>query len=129
MDIVGWLWWALVSVLGLVWWLAGLLWSVLWFLVSGWVSTLLQIAILIAVIFFLKYGWQRAPTELWRRGSAFARFSWKWLSAPETDTGAAPRDIRERIRVVRVKEFGDINVSTLLSLLMLAGLAALATLH
>jgi len=37
--------------------------------------------------------------------------------------------LRERIRIVRVKEFGDVNVSTLMSLVMLAGLAALATLH
>jgi hypothetical protein len=130
MDILGWLWWAFLSVLGLVWWLLGLLWTVVWFLISGWVSTLLQIAILVAVIFFLKYGWQRAPAELWRRGSAFARFAWKWLSARETEGGIAPREVlRERIRIVRVKEFGDINISTLLSLLMLAGLALLATLH
>jgi hypothetical protein len=130
MDILGWLWWVVVSVLGLLWWLLGLLWAVLWFLISGWVSTLLQIAILVAVIFFLKYGWQRAPAELWRRGSAFAHFSWKWLRARETDAGGAPRQLtRERIRVVRVKEFGDINVSTLMSLAMLAGLALLAAVH
>ena len=54
MDILGWLWWALVSVFGLVWWVLGLLWSIVWFLVSGWVSTLLQIAILVAVVLFLK---------------------------------------------------------------------------
>ena len=130
MDILGWLWWALASVLGLVWWLLGLLWSIVWFLVSGWVSTLLQIAILVAVIFFLKYGWERAPSELWRRGSAFVRFAWKWIGAREIDPGAATREVsRERIRIVRVKEFGDVNVSTLLSLLVLAGLAVLATLH
>jgi hypothetical protein len=127
MDILGGLWWALVSVLGLVWWLLGLLWSLVWFLISGWVSTLLQIAILVAVVFFLKYGWQRAPAELWRRGSAFARFSWKWLRA--SDGGAAPREIRESVRVVRVKEFGDVNISTLMSLLALGGLALLAALH
>lgn len=127
MDILGWLWWALVSVLGLLWWLLGLLWMVVWFLISGWVSTLLQIAILVAVVFFLKYGWQRAPAELWRRGSAFARFSWKWVRARETDAGAAPREVlRERIRIVHVKEFGDVNISTLMSLAMLAGLALLA---
>lgn len=129
MDILGWLWWALVSVLGLLWWVLGFVWSVLWFLISGWVSTLLQIAILVAVVFFLKYGWQQAPSELWRRGSAFARFSWKWLRARETVAGAAPREVRERIRVVRVKEFGDVNVSTLMSLAMLAGLALLAAVH
>jgi hypothetical protein len=130
MDILGWLWWALVWVFGLAWWLLGLLWSIVWFLVSGWVSTLLQIAILVAVVFFLKYGWERAPSELWRRGSAFVRFSWKWIGAREIDPGAATREVsRERIRIVRVKEFGDVNVSTLLSLLVLAGLAVLTTLH
>jgi hypothetical protein len=130
MDILGWLWWALASLLGLLWWLLGLLWSVVWFLISGWVSTILQIAILLAVIFFLKYGWQRAPAELWRRGSAFARFAWKWVSTREADAGFAPREVvRERIRIVRVKEFGDVNVSTLMSLATLAGLVLLAALR
>jgi hypothetical protein len=126
MDILGWLWWAVASVLGLVWWLLGLVWSVVWFLISGWVSTLLQIAILVAVIFFLKYGWQRAPAELWRRGSAFGRFAWKWVRARETEPAGAPR---ERIRVVRVKEPGDVNISTLMSLAVLAGLALLAAIR
>jgi hypothetical protein len=35
--------------------------------------------------------------------------------------------VREVVRVVRAKEFGDINISTLLSLLMLLGLALLTT--
>jgi len=30
------------------------------------------------------------------------------------------------VRVIKVKEFGDVNVSTLLSLLMLAGLVLMA---
>lgn len=127
MDILGWLWWALVSILGLGWWLAGLMWTVVWFLISGWVSTLLQIAILVAVVFLLKYGWQRAPGELWRRGSAFARFSWKWLRA--RDVEAAAPAIRQAVRVVRVKEFGDVNISTLMSLLALGGLALFAAVH
>ena len=54
MEILAWLAWAVVAVLGF-------LWSLVWFLISGWVSTLLQIAVLIATIYFLKYGWQRAP--------------------------------------------------------------------
>jgi hypothetical protein len=128
MDILAWLWWAILGILGLLWWLAGMVWAVVWFLISGWVSTLLQIAILVAVIFFLKYGWQRAPTELWRRGNAFARFSWKWLRARDAEA-AAPRGLRESVRIVRVKEVGDVNISTLMSLLMLAGLALLAALQ
>jgi hypothetical protein len=128
MDILAWLWWALLGMLGVLWWLAGMAWAVVWFLISGWVSTLLQIAILLAVVFFLKYGWQRAPTELWRRGSAFARFAWKWLRAREGEA-ATPREVRETVRIVRVKEFGDVNVSTLMSLMVLAGLALLAAAH
>jgi hypothetical protein len=127
MDILGWLGWALLSILGLLWWLVGFLWVVVWFLISGWVSTLLQVALLVAAIFFVKYGWQRAPAELWRRGSTLARFSWNWLRAGEPQ--AASRDVREVVRVVRVKEVGDVNISTLLSLLMLAGLALLGTLR
>jgi hypothetical protein len=105
----------------------GVLWSVVWFLVSGWVSTLLQIALLIAIIYFLKYGWQRAPAEIWRRTRAFARFFWGWLRAREQHP-AAGIEVREVVRVIRAKEFGDINISTLLSLLMLVGLAAAARL-
>src|SRR5262245_25729131 len=40
MDILGWLGWALVGVLGLLWTLIGWLWAIVWFLISGWVSTL-----------------------------------------------------------------------------------------
>lgn len=124
MDIVVWIAWALFSVLGLVWW-------IVWFLISGWVSTLLQIAVLIATVFFLKYGWQRAPLELWKRTRSLALFAWGWVRAREPQAGAAaPREARTTaVRVVHVKEPGDINVSTLLSLLMVAGLALVAALH
>jgi hypothetical protein len=92
--------------------------TVIWFLISGWVSTLLQIALLVIVIYFLKYGWQRAPAEIWRRSRSFAAFFMGWIGA--RDAPAASHS--EAVRVVRSKEFGDINISTLLSLLMLAGL-------
>ena len=121
MDIVVWIAWALFSVLGLVWW-------VVWFLISGWVSTLLQIAVLIASVFFLKYGWQRAPAELWKRARSLGLFVWGWLRAREQQGAATREVVRETVRIVRVKEPGDINISTLLSLLMVAGLAALAAL-
>ena len=121
MDIVVWIAWALFSVLGLVWW-------VVWFLISGWVSTLLQIAVLIASVFFLKYGWQRAPAELWKRTRSLGLFVWGWLRAREPQGTATREVVRETVRIVRVKEPGDINISTLLSLLMVAGLALLATL-
>lgn len=120
MDIVIWIAWALFGVLGLVW-------TVVWFLISGWVSTLLQIAVLIATVFFLKYGWQRAPLELWKRTRSLAFFVWGWVRAREPQAGPA-REVRDVVRIVRVKEPGDINISTLLSLLMVGGLALVATL-
>jgi hypothetical protein len=119
MDIAAWALWAL---LGLI----GILWAVVWFLISGWVSTLLQIALLIVAIFFLKYGWQRAPAELLRRARSVGGLFWTWMRAREPGgASSAPVRVREVVRVVRVKEFGDVNVSTLLSLLMLAGLMLL----
>lgn len=120
MEIVAWLGWAVVVVLGV-------LWSLVWFLISGWVSTLLQIAFLIATIYLLKYGWQRAPAEIWRRTRSFGRFFWSWLRAREPQTGSDVQ-VREIVRVARAKEFGDITVSTLFSLLMLIGLALLPNL-
>jgi hypothetical protein len=120
MEILAWLGWAVATVLGV-------LWSLMWFLISGWVSTLLQIALLIATIYFFKYGWQRAPAQIWSRTRSFGRFFWSWLRAREPQ--ASPDvDVREVVRVVRAKEFGDINISTLLSLLMLVGLALLTKL-
>jgi hypothetical protein len=120
MEIVAWLGWALVAVLGA-------LWTVVWFLISGWVSTLLQIALLIATIYFFKYGWQRAPPEISRHTRTFGRFFWSWLRAREPQTNPHVA-VREVVRVVRTKEFGDINISTLLSLLVLVGLALLTRL-
>jgi len=113
MDMLGWLWW-LVSTL-----FTGIL-SLIWFLISGWVSTLLQIALLVLVIYFLKYGWQRAPSEIWRRSRSVAGFFVSWIRARDADTSG--REVVQTVRVVKVKEFGDVNISTLLSLLMLAGL-------
>ena len=119
MELVGWLWWLLSYVV------FGFF-RLVWFLLSGWVSTLLQIALLIGVIYFLKYGWQRAPFEIWRHTKSFGRFFWAWLRAREP---VVPAQAPERaVKVVRVKEFGDINISTLLSLLMLAGLIGAAKL-
>jgi hypothetical protein len=124
MEIAAWVLWALLGLLGI-------LWAVVWFLISGWVSTLLQITLLIVAVFFLKYGWQRAPAELWRRARSVGGFAWTWVRAGDPGkAGAAPAvRIREVVRLVRVKEFGDVNISTLLSLLALAGLMVLAGLQ
>ena len=56
MDLLAWLGWALAAVLGV-------LWSLVWFLISGWISTLLQIAVLVATIYFLKYGWSERQSR------------------------------------------------------------------
>ena len=53
MDVATWILVTLAYVVGLIW-------SLIWFLISGWVSTLLQIAVLIAVIYWMRYRWQRA---------------------------------------------------------------------
>ena len=119
MEILAWVLWALVSLLGF-------LWTVVWFLISGWVSTLLQIALLVAAVFFFKYGWQRAPAELWRRARSVGGLFWTWMRAREPRAAQADVKVREVVRVVRVKEFGDVNISTLFSLLVLAGLVLVA---
>lgn len=118
MDVLGWVWWAVVSVVSLVA-------SIVWFLISGWVSTLLQIALLIAVIYYFKYGWQRAPVEILRRTRTFWRFFWNWLRASDGQ-GDVRTETRETVRVVRIKDFGDINISTLMSLAVLSGLLIVA---
>jgi len=119
MEIIGWLWWFIASLLSA-------LFSVLWFLLSGWVSTVLQVTLLVGVIYALKYGWRRAPVEIWRRTRSFGRFFWGWLRARETMPSIQMPE--QAARIVKVKEFGDINISTLLSLLMLAGLMCAAKL-
>jgi hypothetical protein len=118
MDILAWLWWVVSTVLGVFF-------ALIWFLVSGWVSTLLQIAFLVIIVYFLKYGWQRAPAEIWRRTRAFAAFFLGWIRARET----APVSQDAPLRVVKSKEFGDINISTLLSLIVLVGLLLVSRLE
>jgi hypothetical protein len=118
MEILGWIASALLS-------LAGLVLSLVWFLISGWVSTLLQITVLIFAIYGLKYGWRRAPFEIWRRTQGFLRFFWNWIRARDPDAQPGV-EVREVIREVRVREFGDVNLSTAMSLAMLVGLMALA---
>lgn len=115
MDILAWIWWLIASALSA-------LWGFFWFLIGGWVSTLLQIAIVVMAVFYAKYGWRRAPQEIWKRASAAGRFSMGWVRAKEFGSQGNTRvEEREVVRVVRVKEFGDMNVSTGLSLLMVVG--------
>ena len=125
MEILGWLWWLLVKLLGLAW-------GLIWFLLGGWVATAAQIAVIGLVIFGYKYGWRRAPEEILARSGAIGRYLWGWVRARETGGGASPGrvEVRERqvIRTVRRKEPGDINLSTVMSVAMLAGLGLLAAL-
>jgi hypothetical protein len=122
LDILAWLWWAVASVLSIAW-------SLVWFLLGGWVSTIAQIAVLVGIIFFYKYGWQRAPAEIAARVSTFGRFVWNWVRQRETGMTGAPRvEVREVVRTVRVKEAGDINVSSLLNVLVFLGVALLVVL-
>ncbi|MGD9805836.1 MAG: hypothetical protein AB7E81_04850 [Hyphomicrobiaceae bacterium] len=121
MDVIGWLWWLFASVLGLVW-------SVVWFLLGGWVSTLAQITVIVLVVFGYKYGWRRAPAELMSRTAGFGRFAWGWLrsgdgSRPPKSSEATGGKSAARRNISR-RQPGDIriNVSTCMTLLMLAGL-------
>ena len=116
MDVLGWIWWVAKSLLGLV-----------WFLVGGWISTLLQIVVLALAVFVFKYGWRRGPLEMWRAGEGVRRFVWGWIKGvPGWRTAAAETgSARIEVKTVRVKELGDVNLSTLMSLAMLAGLAVL----
>jgi hypothetical protein len=121
-DILSWLWWAISGAIGVVW-------SVLWFLLSGWVATLAQLLVILLVIFAMKYGWQRAPFELLARARAFGRFAWGWIRAREPGQAAPIRtEVREVVRTVRIKEPGDVNLSTVLNLMLISGLLAVGAL-
>ncbi|MBS0241221.1 MAG: hypothetical protein JSS20_03530 [Proteobacteria bacterium] len=126
MDVLGWLWWLLSS-------LVSVLWSVAWFLLGGWVATLAQIAVIALIFLATKYGWRRAPQEFVSRATAFGRFVWAWIRSKEaTFQPRRETTVSEgRSRVsVRRRQPGDvrINVSTTLTLMMLAGLALMTTL-
>lgn len=120
MEFVSWLVWLLAA-------LAGWLWSIAWLLLGGWVSTLLQILVIVFVIFAFKYGWRRAPLEIALRVRPMAGWVWRWATAREPRAEREPAGSTQ-VRVIRVKEAGDVNLSSLLNVLMLAGLALLPTL-
>ena len=121
MEILGWIGWALVKIVGFVW-------AIVWFLLGGWVATLLQIVILVGVIFGLKYGWRRAPGEMIGRGKGFGRFVWAWARArdgqsePADRTGPVDASTGLGRGYIRPRQIGDVNVSTLLTLAALFGL-------
>ena len=118
-NILGWLWWGIVKVLGLAW-------SFAWFLLGGWVATLVQIIIIAGIIFAMKYGWRRAPLEMWTRSQGVGRFVWAWarMKEPRLATSARPdvRGSRETVRVIHARRPGDVSASTLLTVAMLVGM-------
>ena len=123
MEIVSWIVWFLAA-------LAGWMWSIAWLLLGGWVSTLLQILVIVFVVFALKYGWRRAPLEIVQRVRPVAGWLWRWATSREPRSGSAYEPARgiPEVRVIRVKAPGDVNLSSLLNVLMLAGLALLPVL-
>ncbi len=117
------------TLLSILWWIISMLWSIVWLLIGGWVSTALQIIVLVLAYFAYRYGWRRAPQEAWRGTRAIARWGWNWLRGIEAATRAAERErVREVevVREIRIKEFGDVNLSSLMNVSMLAGLVLLA---
>jgi hypothetical protein len=114
--------------LGVLWWIASMLWGLIWLLIGGWVSTALQIIVLVLAYYAYRYGWRRAPLEAWRGVRTIGRWGWNWLRGVEAmagaDQAARVREV-ERIREIRVKEFGDVNLSSLMNVTMLAGLLLL----
>ncbi|MEO8650890.1 MAG: hypothetical protein ABI391_01220 [Hyphomicrobiaceae bacterium] len=118
MEIVSWIVWLLAAV-------AGWLWAIAWLLLGGWVSTLAQILVIVFIVFGFKYGWRRAPLEIALRVRPVAGWLWRWATSREPRAASDPARGAPDIRVIRVKAFGDVNLSTLLNVMMLAGLALL----
>lgn len=120
MDVFGWIWW-------LIWKVLGLVWGLIWFLLGGWVSTLAQIGVIALLIFGYKYGWRQAPQEILSRTARLFRLGWSWARAREAGAAVPAPAARERpVRDGPRRAPGDVNLSTLLNVLMLAGLAAAA---
>ncbi len=120
MDVFGWLWW-------LVWNALSLVWGVVWFLLGGWVATLAQIGFVVLLIFGYRYGWRQAPQEILSRAVGLLRAGGGWVRSREAGAGIPARDARGRSARDRPhRASGAISLSTLLNVLMLAGLAAAA---
>ena len=111
------------TVLGVVWWIISAIWGLIW------VSTALQIIVLVLGYYAYRYGWRRAPMEAWRGVRAIGRWAWNWLRGVEAMAGGPQREKVREVEVVReihVKEFGDVNLSSLMNVSMLAGLLLVA---
>lgn len=122
MELLSWLWWLVAKIVGLAF-------GLVWFLLGGWVATLAQIAVIAFLIFGYKYGWRQAPQELLARVGPAGRYLWGWVRArspvsfPERAVESQRRGARDRSPMRgRRKEPGDVNLSTLLSVVALGGL-------
>lgn len=121
MEILSWVWWALANAVGMAL-------TVVWFLIGGWVSTLAQIGVVLLVIFGYKFGWRRAPVEIASKARRISGIGWGWVRRRERTpgSGAAERGVAPSVtKVVRRGRPGDINLSSLLNLVMLTGFLAL----
>lgn len=116
------------TLLAAIWWVLSTIWAVIWLLIGGWVSAALQIVVVVLAIFTYRYGWREAPYRAWRGAKAVGRWGWAWLRGAEAMAGASEDRVREVevIRVVRSKDFGDVNLSSLMNVAMLVGLWLLA---
>jgi len=122
MEIVSWIVWLLAAI-------AGWIWSIAWLLGAGWASTLRQILGIVFVGFAFKYGWRRAPLEMGLRARPLGGWLWRWATAREPRSGSDEAGSGvPQVRVIRVKAPGDVNLSSLLNVLMLAGLGLLRVL-
>lgn len=109
-----------------LWWIVKAVWGVVWLLIGGWVSAALQIVVLVLAVFAYKYGWQRAPYEAWRGAKAMGRWGWAWIRGAQAMAGEERVREVQVIREIRTKELGDVNLSSLLNVVMLTGLALVA---
>jgi hypothetical protein len=83
--------------------------------------------VIVFIVFGFKYGWRRAPIEIALRVRPVASWLWRWATSREARHGGtydASRGVPE-VRFIRVKAPGDVNLSTLLNVVALAGLALL----
>jgi len=116
MEVLGWIAWALGWVLSLVW-------SLVWLLLGGWVSTIAQVLAVLAGIAVWRYGWQRAPAEMTRQIAQFVRFVRGWIgNRSDAPVARTSTDTERRPIAIRYKDVGDVNLSTLMTLVMVIGL-------
>ena len=122
MEALSWLWWLVAKLVSFVW-------AVVWFLLGGWVVTLAQLGVSAFLIFGYKYGWRQALPEMLTRAGPLGGYLWGWvrtrvpmpLPRPPGVSEKWPRRVNSP-RSGRVREPGDVNLSTLLSVTALAGI-------